>query len=58
MEEEIENLKHKIDELKKVILKQGKILDEAKGLYSPYLDHDIEQMQYLREKVLCLSYKN
>lgn len=41
-----------IKELKDVIVKQGKILDSAKGIYSPYLDRDIEEMQHLRENVL------
>lgn len=48
----INSLKKRVDELIDVIKKQGKVLDDVKGIYSPYLDAEIEDMKHLRDKVL------
>ena len=50
---EIQELKDRIDELKDVIKQHAVILDNTKGIYSPYLDRDVEEMQHLRKRVFA-----
>jgi hypothetical protein len=47
--EQIEQMEQMVNDLKELIRKQSEILEGAKGLYSPYLDHDIELVQHLRD---------
>lgn len=49
--EQTETTEQMINDLKELIRKQAEILEGAKGLYSPYLDNDIELVQHLRDDI-------